>query len=129
MLTVLGDDGIDLLPGEEVVLGRDLHLIEDLKSAGGDHGVLLRQKRQRIQKGEPKGDDRKRKVAPLGHQAEQQQEDDQYPAADGDPLFPRLGRARNVDRGRNGFPGKRLSHGGSSFLKRGKACVRDARLM
>ena len=51
VLTVLGDDGIDLLPGEEVVLGRDLHLIEDLKSAGGDHGVLLRQKRQRIQKG------------------------------------------------------------------------------
>ena len=49
MAAVLAHDRIDVLPGEELVVGGELHVVEDLKSAARESGVLFGHQRQQIQ--------------------------------------------------------------------------------
>ena len=49
MAAVLAHDRIDVLPGEELVVGGELHIVEDLKSAARESGVLFGHQRQQIQ--------------------------------------------------------------------------------
>ena len=49
MAAVLGHDRVDVLPREELVVGGELHIVEDLKSAARESGVLFGHQRQQIQ--------------------------------------------------------------------------------
>ena len=49
MAAVLAHDRIDVLPGEELVVRGKLHVVEDLKSAARESGVLFGHQRQQIQ--------------------------------------------------------------------------------
>ena len=49
MAAVLAHDRVDVLPGEELVVGGELHIVEDLKSAARESGVLFGHQRQQIQ--------------------------------------------------------------------------------
>ena len=101
MAAVLAHDRIDVLPGVELIVGGELHIVEDLKSAARESGVLFGHQRQQIQHGECERDEGEQRISAAGRNAEQQQHDDQNPSADLHPLFARLERRLcGIDRGR-----------------------------
>ena len=94
----------------------DLHIIVDLQPAARKRRVLFGQHRQRIQDGKDQRNRCHQGIAALRRQPVDEQKSDQDPAADTDPFLARLERLRRKDRGRDGFPGERLSHSDESFL-------------
>ena len=122
MAAVLAHDRVDVLPGVELIVGGELHVVVDLETAARESGALFGHQRQQIQHGKRERDEGEQRISAAGRNAEQQQQNDQNPSADLHPLFARLERRLcGIDRGRDRFPGKRMFHSGDSFLsKRGR---------